>query len=886
MVDIGYRSFRSALKFAPCKSSLPQVSCDSVCDEVLAAPSTRLVCLQGPLGCGKSTVMAQLQERYNQMGIATGWLSLDRLDNNLALFVANLARAVEAIFNRSAQEPSLYHQVNEENPGGLALELLDRLTAHPSPFVLFIDDLDKVDNASVAEVLEEIISHIPRGSQVVISSQASNQKTPDAFEKLRSQGKVLDIHERSLTFSLDAAEKLLEQGYAIKPKGNQLRLIHRVTAGSPLLIQLYALAVSAGADAQALLDRLSMPGGNAFHELMKEVLSVQEPTVTQLMESVSILDTFSNEILHSLGDDFASLPIDQYVQPAERSLLHWQGNACCYHEACAEYLRQRLKTKNNTLYASLYLQASSLFESLGYVVDAIDYAQHIDDKNRFFALISDHSDRLLAASHMQLVQVWLQADYDNGALEALPALMVAYAWALLFCDGLKAKPVIAHIEKTLPDDPFVQANLTALKPTLAALTDDFKDVQGTQSQLLTLLQQNYRFPASAMTLSLSAIKNVAGNLDEVHNMVESIRALPSYSPTFETLFDDTIAISELLAGNLNSAIERLRSVVDPREGTTYKSANGVALGGLLLAEAMYENDHRELAERLLGIYLPLVKRVVWPGSTLRAMCIQGRIAESYGKPEQALDVFTDIEYAGRQQQLPEYILTARLERARLLLARGDVIAAGEELDAMANDVCNPRATSIETLSMARLRYWIRTERTKEAVAPLQDLLQDAEDNQLNRRALSIRLLVAEATWRNGDYKDIKTYLEPALEMALEEGYIRPFLDEGEALIGMFTEYIRQPRVKVAYKRLVQGFLGTLCAPDSEKTAGDQDKLLTKKELQVVRLLAEGLSNPDIATRLIVAETTVRTHLRNINLKLGVNNRTAAVAEARRLNLIP
>ena len=67
-----------------------------------------------------------------------------------------------------------------------------------------------------------------------------------------------------------------------------------------------------------------------------------------------------------------------------------------------------------------------------------------------------------------------------------------------------------------------------------------------------------------------------------------------------------------------------------------------------------------------------------------------------------------------------------------------------------------------------------------------------------------------------------------------------------------------------------------------RAAGVNNELLTRKEIQVMRLVAEGLSNDDIAERLFVAETTVRTHLRNINSKLDANSRTQAVAIARRL----
>jgi LuxR family transcriptional regulator, maltose regulon positive regulatory protein len=118
--------------------------------------------------------------------------------------------------------------------------------------------------------------------------------------------------------------------------------------------------------------------------------------------------------------------------------------------------------------------------------------------------------------------------------------------------------------------------------------------------------------------------------------------------------------------------------------------------------------------------------------------------------------------------------------------------------------------------------------------------------------------------------------------------VRMFLDEGEPFAQLLRKFsaARQLQSEPDEGELL-GYLESLLepAPEHRNAPTPAVETLTRKELEILQLLAEGLSNAAIAARLFISETTVRTHLRSINAKFGSHSRTQAVAVARRLKLI-
>ena len=198
------------------------------------------------------------------------------------------------------------------------------------------------------------------------------------------------------------------------------------------------------------------------------------------------------------------------------------------------------------------------------------------------------------------------------------------------------------------------------------------------------------------------------------------------------------------------------------------------------------------------------------------------------------------------------------------------------------------------MTLGQLRWQIHSGSAAQALPALKRELEDAELGQRHRRALKIRILMADAMQRDGQHKMAMRMLTRAIDIAAAEGFVQTFLEEGPVIAGMLRELAERQTQSVgqfdseilsAQGNWLARFRPASATSITPVISGGLDESLTRKEQQVLEQLALGLSNNAIAQKLFVSETTVRTHLRNIFAKLRAENRVQAVALARRYRLV-
>ena len=319
------------------------------------------------------------------------------------------------------------------------------------------------------------------------------------------------------------------------------------------------------------------------------------------------------------------------------------------------------------------------------------------------------------------------------------------------------------------------------------------------------------------------------------------------------------------------------------------------------ASIVYEANALDEADHLLNVYLPVARDVGLPDHMILSHAMRSRIAFIQGDVDAAWRAITELEYLGHQRKLPRVVVSAKLERARLLLLQGHGPAAKDELERADDAAVWQRehsqrllANDIEYMTLARIRWNIAFGDAAHALRAAEEELATAAAAARQRRVLSLRLLHAMALHRTGDTQAALQTLGLALEWACREGVMRQVLDEGLALGALVLRYqaqhnhsaVRDPLMGDYLQRLLQAF-GPLPIDADKLPAAHKAPLepLTRKEIRVLQLLVEGYSNSAMAEKLYVSDSTVRTHLRNINMKLDAHSRTQAVAIARRLGLI-
>jgi LuxR family maltose regulon positive regulatory protein len=192
----------------------------------------------------------------------------------------------------------------------------------------------------------------------------------------------------------------------------------------------------------------------------------------------------------------------------------------------------------------------------------------------------------------------------------------------------------------------------------------------------------------------------------------------------------------------------------------------------------------------------------------------------------------------------------------------------------------------ERITLARV--WIAQDRYDEALALLEPIARVIEQQELrsNRREIELHLLRALAFQAQGNIARALAALEQAVSLAEPGGYVRIFVDEGPLLARLIYEAVARGISPQYTGRLLAAFPALESAPTSHQLFEEMVEPLSERELEVLRLVAEGLSNREIAQQLFISLRTVKWHTSNIYGKLGVKNRTQAVAKAGALGILP
>jgi len=302
------------------------------------------------------------------------------------------------------------------------------------------------------------------------------------------------------------------------------------------------------------------------------------------------------------------------------------------------------------------------------------------------------------------------------------------------------------------------------------------------------------------------------------------------------------------------------------------------------------------------VYLPIAADVGMPGHTNAGYMVRARIAFTRGDIDRAFESLTDLEYLAQHRKLPRIVANAKLERGRLLLLQGNAQASLEELQRADDPAVWERlrrqrlpANEIDYLALARMRWHLHFGDARATLPQIEsELAQAVEQNRL-RRALRLRTLQALALQRSGDPAGAARVMMQVVRQALQEGFVRLIADEGPE-VGRIVQRLyamqqqmpanRSDRVLLEYlTRLLKAF-GPLPEDLPPGEAGSSImEPLTRKEIQVLQLAADGYSNAAMAEKLEASDSTVRTHLRSINTKFAARSRAEAVAIGRRLGVI-
>ncbi len=894
-------------------------------ERIRHASGAKLVLVQAPAGFGITTLLRRIHDECRQEGGASAWLTLDAGDNDLERFMSCLAQAFAQMNRGSTTVRGLFDSRLRQDG---AFELADALASTPLPFTLIFDEFEHLQNPAVLAVVQQLIDMLGPQQRLVIGSRA---QTALSVGRLRARQHLLEIDAAQLRFSLEETALFLRDKRGLRLDDNEVEKLHDITAGWAAALWLASLALEGSDDPRRTIQTFSGSHTSIASYLAEDVLSKKPRHLQDFILQTSVLQKFCADSCNAVTgcDDGKAM-----LQEIERSNMFMtpldeQRTWFSYHPLFADFLRAHLEREYPGLATVLHRRAADWYIGQNRPTHAIDHAIASGDTAYVLELLNQHAQALFLQGRVRLLARWFDT-LDRRNLAAYPRLISVYCWSLLHIN--RSEEALNLLETVTADDgssPISRSTYHVLRTFSLMMLDraeetapmwEDPDILGTAARE-PLLRSMLMIGCAYYYATTSRYREARILLDQ------ATQEHPAVGPLFSIAVAGYVrGMLDLVQGNLRAACARLLALIgdeSQRQLRCSASRMGLLLGlvsdempvrdgadsgfaSLYLAEVLYEMDSLVEAKRLLKLFLPLVKDAGIPDQLIASHVIYSRILRLEGCGNDALQILLELEQSGMQRRLPRVVDAARLELARAAVLQGDIDEARSTFALVGGSPAWQRrdmqmiATDIESPVLCAARIQIHTGQAAAVLPVLKEHLQEAYARGRMRYALRVKVLYALALSHAGQRNPALRTLRETMQDAMEEGFVRVFKDEGPALLALAREMLDGMQESSGQDtNALRGFAERILQRgriQPIRMAGNSEPMpdcvmspagteLTERELDVLLLLAQGYGNQAIAEKLFVSITTIKTHLRNINIKLGAHNRTEAISIARRMGVI-
>lgn len=885
----------NALKLAPPTAGTHAISRDAVCSLLCSTPAT-LVLLCAPAGFGKTTSMSQAYRELKERQHPVAWLTLDPADNDLGRLGMYVTAALRSVLGGLAADPSELSEGRGEFPAANSRvhRLLDEMPLIDTPFVLFLDECEHITDPEVLGFVDRLLAVLDAGQRLIVGSRRG---TNLHLGRLRVQGRLVELGIDALRFSEAETRLFVRERMHSEIADVELHQLHGRTEGWPAALQLATMAAMLGKPgSQALPKELT---GSLADYLAEDVLDrLPQEQRTFLLRS-SIFETFCpqmcDEVLQTT--DSEAWIAKTVAENLFLDKIDAQGDWYRYHPLFHDFLRRECELAHRCQIPEFHARAARWLGDAGRTSAAIVHAVAAQDHELAADLIEYCAMRYVRTGQMKAVCQWL-ALLPEPCLSARPNLMIAGAYANTYLHNyaaaaqLVARLDAANTTREVADD------LLLIKVMLAAWSDNIGKAFDLALARQDTLETSDPYVAGVIQNVVAYSHAFRGYYFFAHQSIAAAkRALMSINAlhglAYSTWLEGSIS---LLQGDAAEACSRAAASLDQivNAGQKYSSASPVAAANLI--EVLYEMNDLERIQPLMDDYLALIRETCLPDQIIVSHRAAARVYAMRNQQARALEILNIVHDLGDARSIPRFSAAARLDRIWMAAVAGDLSTVNRLLPLVKADfIWKPFdglwtvAEDIDDPTIAGFRYALLSGDAAAIAPQVEAAIRMAESANRRRRVLRLQCLLAQVHEQARRRPRALEVLERALIAAQPLGLVRTFADESWCLVPLLEALaLRDTTVAPDY-------LFKVLSHARQKPAGTQntpvaggsnaESLLSPRERQILSVLAEGYSNKELATRVLVAESTVETYLHRINTKLGTRNRTQAVARGRELGII-
>ncbi len=867
-------------------------------DRGLACPITLVA---APAGYGKSTLLSEWTARLD---LPWAWLSLEENDNDASLFLEEVTTALDKACPGSCADT----RALLSRPVLPSLETLIRAFAQDldelPESVLILDDCQNLKNAEIQQILQRVVLSPPGTIHLVLSCRADPMLP---LGGLRGRGLLNEVRAVDLRFRVAEAAEYLPRVIARPLTESQIESLTERTEGWATGLRLAALSLAEREDLDRGVRELTGTDRHIADYLMEELLTRIDPAIKTYLTTTSILERLSAPLCQALLEEeplasYEGRPVLEWLDHANLFIIRLDDRRewFRYHHLFRDLLRRSLSAnRSEDEVIALHIRAGTWLGEHGYVDDALDHFLGVGRSDLACDIVERHRREAMDDERWRELQRWL-ARLGADAIDARPGLVSIHAWLAhqrvdtadkeRYCD--RAEQLLAEQPPRGEDGDSLRGELAALRAQTAYQRADGERTLMLARQALRLLPPSHRLARATATVFEGAGLHLLGHNDDAFDVFRR-GSFGEYGQSIHPRLMIGLGVLSLSTGKLEDA-EHVGDLM-LTEGHRRGLDETMGWGHLFLGMAAYFRNRLLFAADQLGSVSPLSAHA---NAIVQSAYFLARTRLAQGQADLAVEVLDQLALTAAGLGIPlgpEFgLLRARLAApnprsvgdlgpARSLLpreGRGPVFL---------NNCYESAAVTACALLVAH-----GPSQDLPACAPAIDrLLAGAETSGNVVRIVQCLTLQALLLDREERRTEALTILSKAVEAARPARLVRLFPDLGDRVLPL----LRVLGARSGRDTFIAEVIAAFRTPDtttevlspSVRPAAERDPsaelLLTNRELDVLELLAQRMTNKEIARRLVISPATVKRHTLNIYGKLGVKGRREAVLKARQWGLI-
>lgn len=796
-----------------------------------------LTLISAPAGSGKTTLALEwLAASDNRVA----WYSLDADDNDPIRFIHGFVAALQSTGTK-LRIPS-----NQRNLKSIFTELINQLE-EADAIILVLDDYHVINNESIHTALAYFLDHVPSLFHVVL---VTRELPALPLARLRARRLLHEIDLSDLRFTVEETNSFLNEVMGLELSLEQVRSLERYTQGWVAGLQMAGISLQSSKDQ----DVFTTSERQFITEyLLTEIFMQQPQDVQGFLLDTSIFERFSLSLCKEVVSRSAGRLLTQ-VQNANL-FITTVGNSYQYHPLFREFLQTRLQNEFPERLEGLHRKALSWLEQNGFPEEALQHAHAIADLETYARLVESLAPEYLKRGELITLRRWLDRLPDS-VIWKYPRLCLTQIWLLLDSNlQIDAQSYFDRLGTFLEKN--LQSEFLAVRALHAAMTHQPELALKFAKRAQELPQAKDPFIQTYVSFGMGAAQKMGLNFFQAEQSFRDSLAHADADSNSYMAIASLVNLADVLylqarlhdAENIcKQALKRFGALPDSRDWYW------------TLARVSFQ--HNNMPDALQHIN-PAIELSAESQETVvhsRALLQRALIHHAMNETKLAQADLDSADHLARGLQDQVILRSIIRQRALFAAESGELEAARKWLDVLMEYGEQPFPFF---LYYARGRVSFAEGKFKQAELEFESALRSLQDADFALVRIEVMVWQAACLGALGKTTEGAKVLKQVIKASQTENIIRPFVEAKEHLLKL---------IEAAGRDGFAWMLETL----GENGQPVEGPALTRREREILQLLAVGLSNQEMADRLVIAEGTLKRHIANLYQKLGVHNRTQAI----------